>query len=224
MLIQIPGVFDQNKLENIRELLANTSFVDGRKTAGIMAQRVKQNQEMQASRQQTEYLDQLIMGTLANNTTFRDAVLPHQVAQPVIARYTPGMSYGDHIDDPVMGGAGAHFRTDVAVTIFLNEPDQYDGGELIINTAFGEQKVKLVAGSVVTYPASSIHRVNEVTRGERLVAVTWIQSMVRNPGKRELLYELAQARNTLMNNDPDSPTTRQVDHSYVNLIRMWSEI
>jgi len=224
MLIQIHGVFDSDKLENIRDMLSKTGFADGKKTAGAMAQRVKNNQEMQASRQQTEYLDHLIMSTLANNTTFRDAVLPHQVAQPVFARYTTGMSYGDHIDDPVMGGAGTHFRTDVAVTVFLNEPDQYDGGELVINTAFGEQKVKLNAGDVVTYPASSIHRVNEVTRGERLVAVTWIQSMIRGSSKRELLYELSQARNNLMKDNPDSSTTKQVDHAYVNLIRMWSEV
>lgn len=224
MLIQIPSVIDQDKLKNIRDMLSKTGFVDGRKTAGMMAQRVKHNEEMQANRQQTEYLDHLIMSALANNNTFRDAVLPHQVAQPVIARYTPGMSYGDHIDDPVMGGAGAHFRTDVAVTVFLNEPDQYDGGELVVNTAFGEQKVKLNAGDAVTYPASSIHRVNEVSKGERLVAVTWIQSMVRDPGKRELLFELSQARNSLMKENPDSPTTKQVDHAYVNLIRMWSDI
>jgi PKHD-type hydroxylase len=224
MLIQIPAVIDQAKLENIRALLSKTSFVDGRKTAGIMAQRVKHNEEMQANRQQAEYLDHLIMSALANNAAFRDAVLPLQVAQPVIARYTPGMSYGDHIDDPVMGSAGAHFRTDVAVTVFLNSPDQYDGGELIINTAFGEQRVKLKAGDAVIYPASSIHRVNEVTRGERLVAVTWIQSMVRDPARRELLYELSLARNTLMTEHPDSVTTKQVDHAYVNLIRMWSDI
>ncbi|WP_455365656.1 Fe2+-dependent dioxygenase [Kaarinaea lacus] len=223
MLIQIPAVIEQNKLANIRDMLSKTGFVDGRKTAGMMAQRVKHNEEMQANRQQTEYLDHLIMSALASNSTFRDAVLPHQVAQPVIARYTPGMAYGDHIDDPVMGGAGAHFRTDVAVTVFLNEPDQYDGGELVINTAFGEQKVKLKAGDAVTYPASSIHRVNEVTKGERLVAVTWIQSMVRDPGKRELLFELGQARNSLMKDNPDSSTTKQVD-TYVNLIRMWSDI
>ncbi|KPJ95488.1 MAG: nuclease PIN [Gammaproteobacteria bacterium SG8_15] len=224
MLIQIPSVIDQDKLQNVRQLLSKTGFVDGKKTAGMMAQRVKHNEEMHANRQQTEYLDHLIMSALANNITFRDAVLPHQVAQPVIARYTQGMSYGDHIDDPVMGGAGAHFRTDVAVTVFLNEPDQYDGGELVINTAFGEQKVKLNAGDAVTYPASSIHRVNEVSRGERLVAVTWIQSMVRDPNKRELLFELAQARNSLMKENPGLPTTKQIDHAYVNLIRMWSDI
>lgn len=224
MLVTIPEVFDADKLENIREMIARNQFVDGKKTAGKVAQEVKHNEEMQGNRQQSEYLDQLIMGTLANNATFRDAALPHQVAQPVIARYTPGMSYGDHIDDPIMGGAGMHFRTDVATTVFLNEPDQYEGGELVINTAFGEQKVKLAAGSVVTYPASSIHRVNEVTRGERLVAVTWIQSMIRDAAKRELLFELSQARNALFAEDSKSDVAKKVDHSYVNLIRMWSEI
>ncbi|HEY5602469.1 MAG TPA: Fe2+-dependent dioxygenase [Gammaproteobacteria bacterium] len=224
MLIQIPSVIDETKLENIRALLLKTNFADGRKSAGIMAQRVKHNEEMQANRQQAEYLDHLIMSALAANATFRDAALPLQVAQPVIARYTPGMAYGDHIDDPVMGSAGAHFRTDVAVTVFLNAPEQYEGGELVINTSFGEQKVKLDAGDAVIYPASSIHRVNEVTRGERLVAVTWIQSMVRDPAKRELLYELSLARNTLLHDHPVSATTKQVDHTYVNLVRMWSEV
>ena len=224
MLITIPNVFDANKLENIRATIASNPFVDGKQSAGKLAQQVKHNEEMHGNRQQTEYLDQLIMSTLANNATFRDAVLPHQVSQPVIARYTTGMAYGDHIDDPIMGGAGMHFRTDVAVTAFLNEPDQYEGGELVINTAFGEQRVKLSAGDVVTYPASSLHRVDEVTSGERLVAVIWIQSMVRDPAKRELLFELCQARKTLIDSEPQSDTAKKVDHTYVNLVRMWSEI
>ena len=224
MLITIPKVFDADKLENIRATIARNPFVDGKKSAGKLAQQVKHNEEMQGNRQQSEYLDQLIMSTLANNATFRDAVLPHQVSQPVIARYTRGMAYGDHIDDPIMGGAGMHFRTDVAITVFLNAPDQYKGGELVINTTFGEQRVKLAAGDVVAYPSSSLHRVDEVTEGERLVAVIWIQSMVRDPAKRELLFELSQARNALIENEPQSDIARKVDHSYVNLVRMWSEI
>ena len=223
MLITIPQVFDADKLENIRDTISKTGFFDGKISAGKLAEQVKNNEEMQANRQQTEYLDHLIMGTLARNTVFRDAVLPHQVSQPVIARYTTGMSYGEHIDDPVMGGAGAHFRTDIAVTVFLNDPAEYDGGELIINTTYGEKTVKLNAGDAVVYPASSIHRVNKVTKGERLVAVTWIQSMVRDPAKRELLYELSLARNALISENLQSDIAKQVDHSYVNLIRMWSE-
>jgi PKHD-type hydroxylase len=121
-------------------------------------------------------------------------------------------------------GDGPLYRSDVSVTIFLNNPAEYDGGELIINTAFGEQAVKLAAGDAVLYPSSSIHRVAEVTRGERLVAVSWIQSMVRNPEQRALLHELNQARETLLREQPDSEETRRVNQSYINLVRMWSEV
>jgi PKHD-type hydroxylase len=134
------------------------------------------------------------------------------------------MQYGDHIDDPVMGGQGGQFRADIAVTIFLNATSDYEGGELIINTTFGEQKVKLEAGDAVLYPASSLHRVAPVTQGERLVTVIWLQSMIRDPARRELLYELDQARNKLLQNNPDATETKQVDHAYTNLVRMWSEV
>ncbi|NOZ54521.1 MAG: Fe2+-dependent dioxygenase [Gammaproteobacteria bacterium] len=224
MLLQIPAVFDQDKLNNISKILITNAFIDGRQSAGQAAKAVKHNEEMQSNPQQTEYLDRLIMTTLAANRTFRDAVLPHQVSQPVFARYSTTMRYGNHIDDPIMGGANGRFRSDVAITIFLNAPTAYEGGELIINTTFGERQVKLAAGDVITYPASSIHRVNEVSSGERLVAVCWVQSLVRDATKRELLYELCLARHELMNNHPDSKTTQQVDHSYVNLVRMWSDV
>ena len=224
MLLTIPEVFDKQKLENIQDLLSKMTFHDGKLSAGKNARNVKHNEEIQASRQQQEYLDQLIMTTLANNAIFRDAVLPHQVSQPVIARYTKGMQYGNHIDDPIMGGAGGRFRADVALTLFLNAPEDYSGGELIIETTFGTQQVKLPAGDVVVYPASSVHRVNEVQSGQRLVAVCWIQSLVRNPEKRSILYELAQARDHLMAVQQGETITQQVDHTYVNLVRMWSEL
>jgi len=116
------------------------------------------------------------------------------------------------------------FRTDVSITVFLNDPDDYDGGELIISTTYGEKAVKLPAGSAVLYPSASVHRVTEITRGERLAAIVWLQSMVRDPGQRELLYQLDQARNQLLADKPDAPETKQVDRSYVNLVRMWSDI
>ena len=224
MLITLSQVFDQAKLENIREFLSRLKFADGKLSAGDNARKVKSNEELHAGRQQQDYLDQLIMSTLANNEDFRDAVLPLQVSQPVIARYKSGMSYGKHIDDPVMGAAGGKFRADIALTIFLNAPDEYTGGELIIQTTFGEQQIKLPAGDIVIYPASSIHRVTEVTSGERLVAVLWIQSMIRDPAKRELLYTLSRSRNQLMKEFPDHNATQQVDQVYVNLVRMWGEI
>jgi PKHD-type hydroxylase len=224
MLIEIPSVLDSAKLENIREMLHKTAFVDGKYSAGMAAQRVKHNEELQQGTKQADYLDHLIMGSLAENADFRSAALPLRVAQPVFARYTPGMYYGDHVDDPIMGGGMAKFRSDVSVTVFLNEPEDYDDGELIIKTTYGDKAVKLPAGHAVLYPSTSVHKVAEVSRGERLVSVIWIQSMVRDAGKRELLFELDQARNSLLQAQPDAEETKKVDRAYVNLLRMWSDV
>jgi PKHD-type hydroxylase len=224
MLLEIPNVLDNNKLENIRAMLDKVAFVDGRHTAGDAARRVKNNQEMQHGSKQAEFLDHLLMSSLAENPLFRSGALPYRVAQPVLARYTPGMQYGDHIDDPIMGSGPHKVRTDVSVTVFLNEPEEYQGGELVINTTYGEKTVKLPAGYAVMYPSTSVHRVAEVTAGERIVVVVWLQSMVRDPNQRELLYQLDQARNTLLKDRPEAEETKQVDRSYVNLVRMWSEV
>lgn len=224
MLLRLTNVLDQAKLANIREMLNKVKFIDGKHSAGMAAEQVKNNEEMQQGTQQAQYLDQLVMGSLAENENFRSGALPLRVAQPVFARYTPGMRYGNHVDDPIMGGGMEKFRTDVAITIFLNEPEDYDGGDLVIQSPFGEQRVKYSAGEAVLYPANSVHRVEEVMKGERLVAVIWLQSMVRDAAKRELLFELDQARNTLLKQNSEDPTAQQVDRSYVNLIRRWSEV
>jgi PKHD-type hydroxylase len=164
------------------------------------------------------------MGKLVRHPTYIAAAFAARIAAPYYARYTEGMHYGNHIDDPVMGPPNQRYRSDISITIFLNEPDAYDGGELVISTTFGEQKVKLAAGDAVLYPSSSTHRVAEVTRGERLVAVTWLQSTVRDPAKREILYNLAQARETLIEKSPGSTELEQVSNSYVNLLRMWTDL
>lgn len=224
MLLQLENVLDANKLNNIREMLTKVTFIDGKHSAGMAAQQVKNNLEMQQGTQQAEYLDHLLMGSLAENADFRSGALPYRVAQPVFARYTTGMQYGNHVDDPIMGGGADKFRTDVSITVFLNEPEDYEGGELIINTSYGEKAVKMPAGSAVMYPSASVHRVAEITGGERLAAIVWLQSMVRDPARRELLFDLDQARNILLTDAPGKPETKQIDRSYVNLLRMWSEI
>lgn len=224
MLIEIPNALDASKLSNIKDILGKVEFIDGKHSAGQAASRVKNNEEMKQGTQQAEFLDHLVMSSLAENADFRSSALPYRVAQPVFARYTPGMHYGDHVDDPIMGSGPEKFRTDVSITVFLNNPDDYEGGELIINTSYGEKAVKLPAGSAVLYPSASVHRVTEITRGERLAAIIWLQSMVRDPNQRELLYQLDQARNHLLVSDPDALETKQVDRSYVNLLRMWSDI
>lgn len=224
MLIEIPEVLDTNRLDNILKVLKGANFLDGKASAGRHAQKVKNNLEMDQNSQQARYLDELLVGALAQNSMFRNATLPLRVSQPFFARYEPGMHYGDHVDDPVMGDGAGRYRTDVSVTVFLSPPESYEGGELVINTSYGTRQVKLPAGYAVCYPSASLHHVNEVTSGERLVAVLWIQSMIRDALKRELLYNLNLAREKLMDERASAEETAQVDHTYTNLVRMWSEI
>lgn len=224
MLLQIPNVIDQPQLDVILPALKSATFVDGKLSAGMAAKKVKNNLEMDQASDVAQKLSKIVMGNLYNSPVFRSAALPLRVAMPFFARYSKGMTYGDHIDDPVMGGDVQKFRCDVATTVFLNAPDEYEGGELVVRTAFGDQKIKLPAGDAVVYPASSLHHVAEVSKGERIVAVTWIQSMVRDPAKRELLHELNQAREALLQDSADPQVTAQVDHSYTNLVRMWAEV
>jgi len=224
MLITIPNLLDKQRLDFIQQTLEKSNFVDGTLSAGMAAKRVKNNEELAASEQQMQQLNNLVMGSLVQHNEFKAAAIPLRVAAPYYARYSKGMTYGDHVDDPIMGSAGQQYRSDVSTTVFLNEPAEYEGGELVISTSFGEQKIKLSAGSAVVYPSSSLHHVAEVTKGTRLVAVTWAQSMIREPAKRELLYTLNQARESLLKQRPDDEETKKIDVSYVNLFRMWSEL
>jgi PKHD-type hydroxylase len=223
MLTIIEAVLNSSQLDIAHRIIRGGKFIDGRSSAGKAAERVKHNEELTLDEQQFRDLNNLVMGSLVKNPVYRSAVMPLKVAAPYYARYTPGMAYGLHVDDPLMGQGGI-YRSDVSATIFLNPPETYDGGELVIQTPFGDQQVKLAAGDAVIYPSSSIHRVAEVTRGERLVAITWIQSMVRDPDKRALLHELNQAREVLLQEKPDAAETARVNHSYINLVRMWSEV
>ena len=222
MLIEIPELLNAAQLQKIHELLQGATFVDGKLTAGMAAERVKENEELDQVPELQQRLNRILMASIGHNGRFRSFALPNRMADFIVARYRPGMHYGDHVDDPIMGGG--KFRTDVSMTIFLNEPGTYDGGELVIRTPFGDQKVKLAAGSAVVYPSRSVHGVADVTRGERLVALTWMQSFVRDPGQRELLFELDQAREHLLRTEPDAEYTKAVDRSYANLLRMWADV
>lgn len=224
MLITIPGVLDREALAVVRDFIATAQFVDGKLSAGSEAVTVKKNTEMQIPDQAMSQLNNLVMGNLVKHPVYLAAALPAKIAAPYYAKYTTGMYYGNHVDDPVMGPPGQRYRSDLSITLFISAPDEYDGGELAIHTAFGEQNVKLAAGDAVMYPSSSTHRVNEVTRGERLVAVTWLQSLVRDPLQRELLYKLHLAREILLEKAKDQQETELVSNAYVNLVRMWSEV
>lgn len=224
MLVTIPNVLNKEDISVIQDLMASANFREGTASAGSEAIRVKNNHEMFISEVESQRLNNLVMGKLVQNPTYIAAAFAKRIATPFYAKYTEGMYYGNHVDDPVMGPPNQRYRTDVSITIFLNEPEDYDGGELTISTAFGEQKVKLNAGDAVMYPSSSTHQVAEITRGERLVAVTWLQSTIRDPAKREILYNLSQAREALMKTSPESSELELLSNSYVNLLRMWSDI
>ncbi|MES9832822.1 MAG: Fe2+-dependent dioxygenase [Candidatus Thiodiazotropha sp. DIVDIV] len=224
MLLEIDRLLESAQLQKIDQILSEAEFVDGRLTAGMAAKKVKNNQELKGTQKQMELLIRILTSAMGQNQIFRSAVLPYRMADPIFARYQSGMTYGDHVDDPLMGFSGQRFRSDISMTVFLREPDTYKGGELVIRTTFGEKRVKLPAGSAVIYPSSSLHHVAEVTQGERLVALAWIQSYVRDPARRELLYELDQAREDLLENRSQEPTTGLVDKSYANLLRMWSDV
>ncbi|MBS1245884.1 MAG: Fe(II)-dependent oxygenase [Proteobacteria bacterium] len=224
MLLRIPSVLDRSELDMVRHMLSSAPFVDGKLSAGQVAKRVKHNQEVDRRAHELEQLNNLVMGKLVQHPVYRSGALPLRVAAPYYARYTPGMQYGDHVDDPIMGADGTLYRSDVSITVFVNDPADYDGGELVIHTAFGEQLVKLPAGDAVMYPSSSLHRVAEVTRGERLVAVTWLQSLVRDPARRELLHELNGVRERVLASAPETEDAKLINKTYVNLVRMWGDI
>jgi len=224
MLVTIPDILSPEQLSAIRKSLENADFVDGRLSAGKTARKVKKNHELAADSTLHNQLNNIVMNALYNHPTYQAAVMPHRLATPFYARYEPGETYGEHVDDPIMGPMQGRYRTDVSTTIFLNEPDSYEGGEVVIQTQTGEQHIKLAAGHAVTYPSGALHHVAEVTKGTRLVAVTWAQSLIRDAEKRELLFNLHKTRESLQAKYPDDKEVVKIDHTYINLMRMWAEL
>ena len=222
MLIQIKHILGDSELKKIQELLNTANFRDGKLSAGKSAQQVKNNLEVSDENTLTS-LNNIVMNNVVRHPVYQQAALPHRIAAPFYARYEAGMEYGEHIDDPVMGQA-QRYRSDLAMTIFLNSPNNYEGGELVIHTSFGKESIKYDAGDAVLYPATTRHQINKVTKGERLVAVTWIQSLIRNNEQRNLLYQLSKTREKMLRKEPDSDDTKRIDNVYVNLVRMWSEV
>ncbi len=223
MLVHIKHILGEAELEKIQSLLTDATFRDGKLSAGMAAQQVKNNLEV-ADENIISALNNIVMNNVVRHPDYQQAALPHRIATPFYARYETGMQYGEHIDDPVMGIGAERYRSDLAMTIFLNSPEDYVGGELVINTPFGKQAIKYNAGDAVLYPAATRHCVNKVTSGERLVAVTWVQSLIRNNEQRELLYQLSKTREKMLRKEPDAEHTQCIDSTYVNLVRMWSDV
>jgi PKHD-type hydroxylase len=219
MQIMISNVLDGDDLATVQAAMDQVEFGDGRATAGFAARLVKHNLQVEGSNRSLDSIRKLISDRIMNNDIFRMAARPKALSPLLLSRYDPGMHYGSHVDDAVMQG----MRTDVSFTLFLAEPESYDGGELIIEAPSGEEAIKLDAGSLVAYPSTALHRVGEVTRGTRFAAVGWARSFIRDPAQRELLFDLDTARRQMFERDGKTAQYDLVAKSLANLTRMWVE-
>lgn len=221
MIVCIGEVLRPEELERLRSLAAAGRFVDGRATAGWAAATVKNNLQLAADDPGHAEISEVALSALTRNEVVAAVGLPRNVSRLMVSRCDPGMGYGAHVDNALMGDPP--LRTDLAFTLFLNDPADYNGGELVIDDAQGEQSIKLEAGALVLYPATTTHRVATVSRGARLVVVGWIQSLVRDPRVREMLFDLHQARLALFREEGKSPAFDAVAKVYSNLLRMYAE-
>jgi PKHD-type hydroxylase len=222
VLLVLQGLLAPTEVTTLREIAREGAFVDGSiSSPGLAAAGVKRNEQLSLASEHQRRVEEIVLGALDRNETFRIAAVPKLIRPPVLSRYRTGMSYGTHIDNPVMRRP-VPMRLDLSTTIFLGEPAGYDGGELCIETPYGEKRIKLPAGDAILYPTTMLHRVETVTRGERLAAVTWIQSMVQDPAKRAILYDLAVVAHALLGAAPNSPQTHTLNQTRANLVRMWA--
>ncbi len=222
MILCIEDAIKPEYRKSILDLIRQSGFVDGGISAGSRAKRVKNNEQLGPDSKHKTEIQGRIRDILGKHPQFVRATLPKAIRPCLISRYKPGMEYGAHVDNALMG-VETRTRSDIACTVFLSDPTDYDGGELVIHSTFGPQEVKLPAGWLVLYPASSLHQVVPLTRGERICAVTWIESMIRDPARRELLYELDQVRRKMGTALPDTTETDLINKCHSNLIRMWAE-
>ena len=226
MLIPIQGVLDKPEVQGFREQLDRAVWQDGLKTAGTLARAVKRNLQLDDGAEPATSLGNHILRKLAANPQFISAALPSRIHPPKFNRYQDGGQYGTHVDSALMQvpGAGVTVRSDLSATLFLSEPDEYDGGELEIEGPFGIQAVKLEAGDMVLYPSSSLHRVTPVTRGARVASFFWVQSHVADEGSRTMLYDLDQAIQDLSRTHaPADPRLLKLTGVYHNLLRRWAQ-
>jgi PKHD-type hydroxylase len=225
MLLHIPEILDAEQLRQCREALEIAEWVDGRATAGHHSERVKRNRQLPERHPVACRLGDMILAALDRNALFLTAALPLKIVPPLFNRYEGGETYGNHVDGAVrpVPGTPIRVRTDLSATVFLSAPDAYDGGELVIDDTFGAHRVKLPAGSMILYPGSSLHRVEPVTRGVRLAAFFWIESMVRDDGRRRLLLDLDMAVQQIAGAIPDNPAVGQLYNVYHNLLRQWAD-
>ena len=226
MLLQIPEVLSAEQILGCRKVLESNDWVDGRITAGHQSARAKDNLQLPEDNEDARQLGNTILQALENNPLFMAAALPLKVFPPLFNRYQDGQSFGNHVDNAIrqVTGTPHRVRTDLSATLFFSNPDEYDGGELVVEDTYGVHSVKLPAGHLILYPASSLHHVRPVTRGARLASFFWIQSMVRDDGERTILFDLDVAIQRLMSDAPDHPSVVELTSLYHNLLRRWADV
>ncbi|MEK8089539.1 Fe2+-dependent dioxygenase [Thermithiobacillus plumbiphilus] len=222
MLLEVNQVLDAAELAMIRQKLAEAEFDDGRITAGYQSAQVKRNRQLAETHPLAREIAEYIAQTVQRHPLFITGALPRRIFPPLINRYEAGMDFGLHVDN-ALRGRSEPLRTDVSCTLFLSEPGEYAGGELVVEDTYGSHAVKLAAGDMVLYPASSLHRVTPVTRGVRLAAFFWVESLIRDDSRRNLLLNLDVAIQSLTRKQPDAPELVQLTACYHNLLRMWAE-
>jgi PKHD-type hydroxylase len=225
MLIRIPNVLTPAQIEACRGALEKTDWMDGKASAGPLTKTAKNNMQVPSGHPVARRLGEMILDSLAKNALFMRAALPLKIVPPCFNRYQGGQSYGKHVDATVqhVWGAADRVRTDLSATLFLSAPEDYDGGELTLHDEFGERPIKLPAGDLVLYPATSVHHVTPVTRGTRIAAFFWMQSMVRDDGERSLLFELGTVLHEYEKALPEHPALVQLTGVYYNLFRRWTD-
>ena len=227
MLVAIPNALNAQQLQEVRGRLeaAGDAWVDGRVSAGYQGAPVKHNEQIDERSAVAAECQSIILGSLERHPLFISAVLPNEVYPPMFNRYGEGMAFGAHVDGSVRihPHTGRKLRTDVSATLFLSEPDEYDGGELVVHDAFGAHRVKLAAGDMAVYPATSLHEVTPITRGRRLASFFWVQSLVRDDAQRSMMFDLDNAIQRLNQTGADAPARRSLVGVYHNLMRQWSD-
>jgi PKHD-type hydroxylase len=226
MLLPIPDVLSVEQVRHARTLLDAADWIDGRVTAGPQSARVKNNLQLPEDHPSAREVADMILAALQRNPLFMSAALPLRVFPPLFNRYEGGHSFGSHVDNAVrqVPGMNLRIRTDLSATLFLADPSEYDGGELLVEDTYGVHQVKLPAGQMILYPASSLHHVSPVTRGARLASFFWIQSMVRDDGERTLLFDLDAAIQRVGTELPAHPAGVQLTSVYHNLLRRWADL
>jgi PKHD-type hydroxylase len=222
MLLQVENLLSSETVAQMNQAMDQATWVDGRVTAGHQSERVKYNLQLPEESDTARELGETVLAALSRNALFVSAALPRRIFPPLFNCYQAGMNFGAHVDTALRGG-GNPIRTDLSATLFLSKPEDYDGGELLIDDTYGCHNVKLPAGHMLLYPSTSLHRVNPIIRGARRSCFFWVQSFVRDDAKRTLLFDLDVAIQRLTQRLHDAPELLQLTASYHNLIRMWAE-